>query len=490
MNSECQNNQISLKKLVDDANSIILYLDQKQSICLCNKKTEKISGKNKSELIGNSWDEIFSNDSNADKKQQIFKAVLDDTITNKRSSIFESSIVDSLKIEHIISWNITPIFDISGTLEGILLLGSDVSSLKEREASLKKIDDTLMDMLSSIKEYALYAINLKGNITYCGMGFEPVFGWQKSEIAFKHVGLLHTIEDAANKLNYILEQTREKGYHEQEIFLVRKNGQTFPAILTIHRFLDADGALVGYIFIAKDVTEEKRLESQIFQSEKMSAVGKLAAGMAHEINNPLFVISGRLLMLLDSKRLATGVRNDLKIINGQAERIRSLVDRFLTFARKTSPNQEILEVNKIINSVLPLVSYHKLPSHKLRIVKDFTKKLPSIRGDLHQLQEVFLNLFINACQAMPQGGTLAIKTANIGNEFAQISITDTGDGISPENLRNLFIPFFSTKKEGTGLGLSICYNIIKNHRGSIEVESGIPKGTTFNVKLPFIKKGE
>jgi two-component system NtrC family sensor kinase len=131
-----------------------------------------------------------------------------------------------------------------------------------------------------------------------------------------------------------------------------------------------------------------------------------------------------------------------------------------------------------------------LPSHKIRITKDFAKKLPLIKGDSHQLQEVFINLFINACQAMPEGGRLIIKTVNSGGEFVRISISDTGHGIDPKNLNNLFMPFFSTKSEGTGLGLSICYNIIKNHHGFIEVESQVGKGTTFIIKFPFIKKGE
>jgi len=212
--------------------------------------------------------------------------------------------------------------------------------------------------------------------------------------------------------------------------------------------------------------------------------------MAHEINNPLFVISGRLQMLIENKKTAKKTKEDLKIIDGQADRIRNIVNRFLTFSRKTSPNQEKADINKLINNVLPFLSYHKLPSHKIRILKDFAKKLPPIKCDVHQLQEVFINLLINACQAMLEGGTLTIKTANLGNEFVQINITDTGQGISPDNLKNIFMPFFSTKKEGTGLGLSICYNIIENHNGSIRVESQLGKGTTFIIKLPFIKKGE
>jgi two-component system NtrC family sensor kinase len=449
-----------------------------------------LTGRPRGEIIGKHWVDILCNDSNVVIKQQMFKALLDNSMEYKRGNIFEGSIVDIAKNEHIISWNMNPILTESGALEGVFLLGNDVTLLKEREDSLKKIDTTLRSILSSIKEYALFAVNLEGNITYYDMAFETMFGWQKSEIAFKHVGLLFQLDDASNKLPLILEQVRISGQHTLEANLLKKKGESFPVILNVNQFIDPDGKLVGYIFIAKDITEDKKIEYQIFQSEKMAAIGKLAAGMAHEINNPLFVISGRVQMLLGNKKTAKGVKENLKTIEGQSERIRNIVDRFLTFSRKTSPNQEKADINKLINNVLPFLSYHKLPSHKIRIVKDFAKKLPPIKCDVHQLQEVFINLLINACQAMLEGGTLTIKTFNLGNEFVQINITDTGKGISPDNLKNMFMPFFSTKKEGTGLGLSICYNIIESHHGTISVESQLGKGTTFIIKLPFIKKGE
>ena len=489
MNSNYQDTRKPVEKLLDESDVVMLYLDPSGNVITCNKKAQELTGKSKKELTGKHWVDILCNDSNVAIKQQMFKALLDNSMKYKRSNIFEGSIVDIAKNEHIISWNMNPILTESGTLEGIFLLGNDVTLLKEREDSLKQIDDTLRNILSSIKEYALFAVNLEGNITYYDMGFEAMFGWQKKEIAFKHVGLLFQLEDAANKLPLILEQARVSGQYKLEANLLKKNGESFPVILNVNKFIDPDGKLVGYIFIAKDITEEKKVEYQIFQSEKMAAIGKLAAGMAHEINNPLFVISGRLQMLLENKKTAKGVKKNLKTIEGQSERIRNIVDRFLTFSRKTSPNQEKADINKLIKNVLPFLSYHKLPSHKIRIVRDFAKKLPPIKCDVHQLQEVFINLLINACQAMLEGGTLTIKTVNLKNGFVQINITDTGKGISPDNLKNMFMPFFSTKKEGTGLGLSICYNIIESHNGTINVESQLGKGTTFIIKLPFMKKG-
>ncbi|MFA5438222.1 MAG: ATP-binding protein, partial [Candidatus Omnitrophota bacterium] len=182
------------------------------------------------------------------------------------------------------------------------------------------------------------------------------------------------------------------------------------------------------------------------------------------------------------------LKENLKIINAQINQIRKLVDSFLCFTRKIPPNTEPLDLNKAIKNVLPFLSYHKLPAKEIKVKKLLAKGLPKIKGDSHQLQEVFLNLLINAYQAMPEGGVLTIKTDSISDDWVLVEISDTGCGITPEGLKNIFMPFFSTKKEGTGLGLSICYNIIKNHNGSITVESQVGKGTVFTLKFPFIKK--
>jgi two-component system NtrC family sensor kinase len=312
-----------------------------------------------------------------------------------------------------------------------------------------------------------------------------MLGWQKNEIIFKHISILHTQEDAKSNLPFILEQVRQTGEHEAEIELIKKDGQRFPVMLTASKFLDAEGKLIGYIFIAKDITERKKLEYQIIQAEKLAAIGQLVASMAHEINNPLFVISGRLEMVLEQEGLVDNLRKDLNIINAQADRIRKLVDRLLKFARQAPPKLETININDAIEGVLPFLSYHKSFVSKINIEKDLAVGLHSIKGDLNQLQEVFMNLFINAYQAISEGGKLSIKTSNFMDRFVEIRISDTGCGVAPHDLKNIFIPFFSTKKEGTGLGLSICYNIIKSHNGSIDIESQVDKGTTFIIKLPL-----
>ncbi len=332
-------------------------------------------------------------------------------------------------------------------------------------------------------------INLENNITYFGMGSEIMFGWQKNEIILKNVNLLHDEEDAKTKLPSILEKVRNSGRYELEMELVKKDGQRFPVMMTVSQFLDPDGKLMGYTFIVKDITEQKKLEYQVFQSEKLAAIGQLSAGMAHEINNPLFVISGRLELTLEDSSLPTDVRENLNIASGQVERIRKLADRMLKFARQGSLKSEIININETIENVLPFLSYQKLPAVKIEIEKDLASDLELVKADLNQMQEVFLNLLINAHQSMTKEGKIKIRTQNLPNQFIEIRISDTGIGIEAQHLKNIFMPFFSTKKEGTGLGLSICYNIIKTHGGYIDIETEVNKGTTFIIKLPFAQKG-
>lgn len=473
-------------RLVDDANALVLYLDTQGKINLCNKKVENITGRKKERIIGMPWPEVLYPNDDKGIKQHMLSAVMDNSVAYKRTNNFEGAITDKDNCERIISWSISPIVADSDKLEGILLLGNDITELREQGASLKKIDETIRNIFSNIKEYALYVANLEGNITYYGMGSEIMFGWPKQEIVFKHVSILHTQENIKTKLPFILGQVRQFGKHEEvEINLLRKNGEVFPVILTVTQFVDSEGKLSGYVFIAKDITERKKMEYRILQTEKLVAMGQLVAGMAHEINNPLFVISGRLELLLNQKMLfVKNIKQDLKIINAQADRIRKLVDRLLMFGRSGPLKLEEMDINSAIESVLPFLSYQKLIDAKIEIEKDFARNLPMVKGDLNQLQEVFINLFMNACQAMPEGGKLSIKTSGLANRFVQIQISDTGCGIPKQGLKNIFMPFFSTKKNGSGLGLSICYNVIKNHGGSIEVETIEGKGATFIIKLP------
>jgi len=474
-----------LPKLIENAAVMVLYLDSQENILLCNNKAQQLTGLKDTDIIGKNWLEILFKHSSNNINKAMFKAVMDDSTTYKRPKDFECQISDNSGNKRLISWSINPILDKDSKVEAITLFGQDITEIKERGASLKNIDDSLKNIFSGIKEYALYVINLDGNIIYFGMGCQTMLGWDKKDIIFKHASILHNVAGESPNLDFILNQTRSLGEYETETELVTKNKEIIPVILTVNQFLDNSGKLLGFIFIAKDITERKKLEYQVFQAEKLAALGQLSAGMAHEINNPLFVISGRLEMLKQEK-LDQKLRDTLNLISSQTDRIRNLVDRILRFSRKSTSEMELIDINEAVEAVLPWIHYNKLPNAEVVLEKSFEKNMPKIKGDLHELQEVFLNILTNAYQSMPNGGKIKIITNNLDNHYAQIQIIDSGVGIPTNHLENIFMPFFSTKKDGLGLGLSICHNIIKNHNGSIELKSQVNQGASFTIKLPFI----
>ncbi|MDD5130276.1 MAG: PAS domain S-box protein [Candidatus Omnitrophica bacterium] len=471
--------------LIENAAVLVIYLDKNKNIVLYNKKTTDVIGLKYAQAKGKNWLEVLFRGAGKTIKKEMFKAVLDEALTYKRAKDFECHLLNKGGNLRHISWNITPILSKTNHVQGSLLIGHDITEIHERENSIKNIDGSLKNIISSIDEYALYVTNLDGLITYFGMGCATMLGYSKPEIIFKHVSILHNPNKAAAELSLILEHVRLFNKFESELELINKAGSAIPVWLTVNQFLDTNGKLTGYIFIAKDITETKKLEYQVFQSEKLAALGQLSAGMAHEINNPLFVISGKLQMLKQEK-LALEFKKELDLIDSQVNRISKLVNHILKFARKTTLTLEAVNINEIIEAVLPLVRYNKSLPAKVEIKKHFQKNMPKISGDPDQLQEVFLNMIINAYQSMPDGGIIKITTSNLSNRYAQVQITDTGEGIPEANLKNVFMPFFSTKGYGTGLGLSICHNIVKGHNGSIELESRVNQGTTFTVKLPFM----
>ena len=246
--------------------------------------------------------------------------------------------------------------------------------------------------------------------------------------------------------------------------------------------------IFGVIAATEDITEKKKLEAQLIHSAKMSGVGQLAAGVAHEFNNILSGIIGYTSLALTRQDLDSA-RKDLKVIEKASDRAVEIVNKLLSFSRQKGEKFQVAQIEGIIDDALGLVE-HTFETEGIRILRSY-EKVPAIRMNLGEIQQVFLNLAINSKHAMPQGGAIAISTKLAGN-YVRIDFSDTGAGIPPENLPRIFEPFFTTKqsegsKSGTGLGLSVIYAIIERHGGRIEVSSELNKGTTFTIHLPNIQ---
>ncbi len=274
------------------------------------------------------------------------------------------------------------------------------------------------------------------------------------------------------------------GHHGLELTKPNPPARESTVNLAIAPLISRDGKQIGRLIIFDDVTDRDELERKLVQADKLSSIGLLAAGVAHEVNTPLAVISTYAQML--AKQVSEDEQKSklLEKIAKQTFRASEIVNSLLNFSRTSPTDYTELDLNRTLRETVSLVD-HQFQKIGVTTRLNLAEDLGAIRGNSGKLQQVFLNLFINARDAMPAGGTLSIRSWS-ENGFAHVEVADTGQGIPQENLARIYDPFFSTKgpKKGTGLGLSITYGIVQEHNGIIEVDSALGKGTRFRLEFP------
>jgi C4-dicarboxylate-specific signal transduction histidine kinase len=247
------------------------------------------------------------------------------------------------------------------------------------------------------------------------------------------------------------------------------------------------GEVTGSIVVARDITQQKRIEEQLILADRLASIGELSSGIAHELNNQLTSVIGFSQLLIEGD-VPDNIKDDLSIVYSEAQRAASIVKNLLTFARKHTPVKQLSQINAVIEDVLRLRTYEQKVNN-IEVEKHLATNLPEIMIDPFQMQQVFLNIIVNAEFAMLEAhnkGKLVITTEKSEN-IMRITFTDDGSGITKENLKHMFDPFFTTKEvgKGTGLGLSICHGIVTEHGGQIYARSGKGEGATFIIELPF-----
>ncbi|HTT23466.1 MAG TPA: ATP-binding protein [Candidatus Sulfotelmatobacter sp.] len=269
-------------------------------------------------------------------------------------------------------------------------------------------------------------------------------------------------------------------------------GETRTVNVAIAPLVTRKFQVVGRLIIMDDITERVELESQLSQADKLSSIGLLAAGVAHEVNTPLAVISSYTQMLAKQLQGDSQKSGLLEKITRQTFRASEIVNNLLNFSRTSGTEFASVDINKVINDTLGLLE-HQFKVAKIQVESQLTPNISSIEGNPGRLQQVFLNLFLNAKDAMAGGGKLTVATAN--GDVVSVRVSDTGSGIAPEHIQRIYDPFFTTKtspkegqNRGTGLGLSVTYGIIQEHAGKIRVESNPGAGTTFALDFPLSRK--
>lgn len=264
---------------------------------------------------------------------------------------------------------------------------------------------------------------------------------------------------------------------------LRSNGEEFPIEASISQVKKGEHRF--FTVILRDITERKRLENQLRQTERLAELGMLAAGMAHEIGTPMNVILGRAEYLM-RKTSDDATRQGLSTIVAQVERITKIMNQLLSFARRKPMERRPLALSLVVHDILDVVQ-ERLERRGIRLEVDVASTCPHVFADRDQMGQVILNLVMNAIQAMPNGGTLTV-TLTSETKRVSLAIADTGCGIPQDNIPKVFAPFFTTKEvgEGTGLGLTVVHGIVQEHEGTIVVESEPGQGTTFTISLPVV----
>jgi two-component system NtrC family sensor kinase len=357
-------------------------------------------------------------------------------------------------------------------------------SLEQKALQIERLKDFSENIVESLRIGVLTA-DLEDRIESWNPQLEDLLEVPRSEA----VGL---------KLDEILPRdlageiaSRAANDHISGIYKFRLNsrgGRHLVINASIAPLLGKNGARMGRLILLDDITQRVRLEDQMIQTEKLTSLGLLAAGVAHEVNTPLAVISNYIQMLAKQIPSDDPRQKTIERIVKQTFRASEIVNNLLNFSRTGGAEPVEVDVNSVLEETLSLVQ-HPFKTTRVNVVRNYAEKLPPILGSTTRLQQVFLNLFMNARDAMPGGGMLEVRTG-AHNGSVEIEVTDTGAGIPPEHLHRIFDPFFTTKASGrgTGLGLSVSYGIIKEHAGKVDVRSTPGKGTSFRLEFPVARK--
>lgn len=360
--------------------------------------------------------------------------------------------------------------------------------IRELNLALENVRNFMESTMQSIGS-GIILTEMNDTITYMNRAGEKILGYSKQEVVGKPFGFLG-LKEKPSIVQSLLDHpdvldARKEGWMQG------KNGINFPVGFTMNNHLNIQGETIGRIIVFRDLTKVYKIQEEILRMDRLVSLGKLASGIAHELRNPLAGIKTTAQALSEEMGEEDSRKEYLNRITKEIDRLNELLKAFFSFAKPQNLQLTHCHIKDIINTIIPFL-LREISDKGIRFVESYDPQLPKIRMDKNQMHQAFLNLFLNALQAMPNGGELKIKvhsthsdtTDGVRQNFIEIIISDTGKGIPSHFIPKIFDPFFTTRPRGVGLGLSITYQIIKKHGGSIKVESEWEKGTSFIINLP------
>jgi len=462
------------QQLFDNSPDAIALLDDADRVINVNKGFETLFGYRAEEIKGWLINDIVIPEDRIEEASAISWDALNKKVVRKETvrKRKDGSLIDVSILAYPIQFGDKTV--------GVFAIYSDITERKLQQAYFQRLFDD--------SPVAIALLDDTDRVIDANKGFEMLFGYQAKEIKGRFISDIVVPEEGVEEASAMSRAVLDNSEVCRKDTLRKRKDGSLVDVDTFGYPIRFGDKTVGVFATYSDITERKQMEQQLLITDRLASVGELAAGIAHELNNPLTSVIGFSQLLLD-RDVSDDIKEDIEVVHSEAQRAADVVKNLLTFARKHTPVKQMMNINSIIERVLELRVYDQRVSN-IQVITKFAPDLPETMADYFQLQQVFLNIVINAEYFMTeahQGGILTITTEKVG-DIIKVSFTDDGPGIAKENLVRLFDPFFTTKKigKGTGLGLSISHGMITEHGGRIYAESELGKGATFIVELPIV----
>ncbi len=492
LEQEILRSEYKYQDLIENANDLIYTLDLNGDFLFINRQLSSLTGFSREDWIGKSFFDLVALEDRVEARTN-FKYTL-----KGKARIFEIRLICQSGVSIYISMNINPIYE-KGEVVGVVGISRDITQRKKLEQQiidLKNFNESIIQSIGS----GLITLNLEKKITSFNISAEEILGYKQTEVLGKYLDEIFP-EKACKRLLQT-NDTNLQSPLDREMELSRKDGSKIFIGYSVCSRIDNHNLKVGTIISFRDITQIKQMQMEVVRMDRLASMGVLASGIAHEVRNPLAGIKTMAQTMEEEMDANDSRREYLTRIISQVNRLDELLKSLFSFAKPQPPVRKSQHLQDIIKEVDVLFE-DRFRKKKIEYAKFFAPKLPKVFVDFHQIQQVFINLYLNSLDAMNDGGQFVlsaktVKTAIYPRDrrkkafispkkesiYVEVTVTDTGVGISPENKKVIFDPFFTTKPQGTGLGLSIVYRIIEDHQGEIRVASELNKGTSFILLFP------